>query len=174
MRKNHTLAALSLLLGTSLLAGAAFADPHERDRLGAAQGQAEQKRADQRHAGEKHMGEKRMGEKRMGEMHEGQKHEGQKHEGQKHEGQKHEGKKHMERERAEHGRGTHGRADRLPAAGDLDAARVVAAAERAGWRSVTAVEWERGAWKLRALDAEGRQARLRVDAQSGEIVETRR
>ncbi len=164
MRKNHTLAALSLLLGTSLLAGAAFADPHERDRLGAAQGQAEQKRADQRHAGEKHMGEKRMGEKRMGEMHEGQKHEGQ----------KHEGKKHMERERAEHGRVTHGRADRLPAAGDLDAARVVAAAERAGWRSVTAVEWERGAWKLRALDAEGRQARLRVDAQSGEIVETRR
>lgn len=52
----------------------------------------------------------------------------------------------------------------------IGAPEAIAAAARAGYRDVTELEWERGAWQLRALDAQGTPVRLTVDATTGAVV----
>ncbi|MBV1799926.1 PepSY domain-containing protein [Siccirubricoccus sp. G192] len=58
---------------------------------------------------------------------------------------------------------------RLAAAAPVDAAAAIEAARRAGYPRVTDLEWERGAWKLRTADADGRAARLMVDGWTGQL-----
>ena len=58
---------------------------------------------------------------------------------------------------------------RLAAAAPVDAAAAIEAARHAGYPRVTDLEWERGAWKLRAADADGRAARLAVDGWTGQL-----
>jgi len=56
-----------------------------------------------------------------------------------------------------------------PATARVGAAAAIAASERAGYPVITELEWEDGAWEVEALNAEGRPAKLRVDAETGEV-----
>lgn len=55
------------------------------------------------------------------------------------------------------------------AAPGMSASQAITAVEAAGYRAVARLEWERGAWQVRALDAEGRRVKLRVDERNGEV-----
>ena len=54
-------------------------------------------------------------------------------------------------------------------AAHVGAAGAIAAVERAGYTTVTELEWEDGAWEIEALDAQGRATKLRVDPSTGEV-----
>ncbi|MDO9713346.1 PepSY domain-containing protein [Paracraurococcus lichenis] len=56
-----------------------------------------------------------------------------------------------------------------PATARVGAAAAIAASERAGYPVITELEWEDGAWEVEALNAQGRPAKLRVDASTGEV-----
>ncbi len=62
-----------------------------------------------------------------------------------------------------------GRREGSPATARVGAAAAIAASERAGYPVITELEWEDGAWEIEALNAEGRPAKLRVDATTGEV-----
>ncbi|GGJ12305.1 PepSY domain-containing protein [Neoroseomonas lacus] len=51
----------------------------------------------------------------------------------------------------------------------VDAAAAATAVRTAGYGPVRSVEWERTAWEVKALDAEGRRVELRVDAATGAV-----
>ncbi|MBC4017801.1 hypothetical protein ACFQU2_06140 [Siccirubricoccus deserti] len=59
--------------------------------------------------------------------------------------------------------------DRLAQVAPVNAAAAIAAAGRAGYGTVTEVEWQHGAWRLRARDASGMPMRLLVDGWSGQV-----
>ncbi|MBL8702059.1 MAG: PepSY domain-containing protein [Alphaproteobacteria bacterium] len=56
----------------------------------------------------------------------------------------------------------------------MSAAQALAKIEAAGYRSVARLEWERGTWEARALDAEGRRVKLRVDERDGAVTRDER
>ena len=56
-----------------------------------------------------------------------------------------------------------------PATARVNAAAAIAASERAGYPVITELEWEDGAWEVEALDVQGRSAKLRIDASTGEV-----
>jgi hypothetical protein len=56
-----------------------------------------------------------------------------------------------------------------PATARVSAAAAIAASERAGYPVITELEWEDGAWEVEALDGQGRPAKLRIDASTGEV-----
>jgi uncharacterized membrane protein YkoI len=62
-----------------------------------------------------------------------------------------------------------GRREGSPATARVSATAAIAASERAGYPVITELEWEDGAWEVEALNAEGRPAKLRVDATTGEV-----
>lgn len=45
----------------------------------------------------------------------------------------------------------------------------ISAVYGAGYTDVRELEWERGAWQVKALDAQGRRVELRVDATTGVV-----
>ena len=51
----------------------------------------------------------------------------------------------------------------------VDAAGAVAAVRAAGYGPVRSVEWERGAWEVDSITADGRRIELRVDAATGAV-----
>ncbi len=51
----------------------------------------------------------------------------------------------------------------------VDAVGAITAVRAAGYTAVSEVQWERGHWEVKATDAEGRRATLRVDATSGAV-----
>lgn len=55
------------------------------------------------------------------------------------------------------------------AAPAMSASQAITAVEAAGYRTVAKLEWERGVWQVRALDAEGRRVKLRVDERDGSV-----
>ncbi|MDB5374359.1 MAG: Peptidase propeptide and protein [Belnapia sp.] len=55
------------------------------------------------------------------------------------------------------------------AAAAVDAGAAVAAVRNAGYGAVRDLEWERGAWEVKATDATGRSIELRVDATTGAV-----
>lgn len=55
------------------------------------------------------------------------------------------------------------------AAAAIDAGAAFAAVRAAGYGAVRDLEWEHGAWEVKAIDAEGRPTKLRVDAGSGAV-----
>ena len=65
------------------------------------------------------------------------------------------------------------RGDRGARAGAQSAAvsaeQAIAAAGQAGYRAVSRIEWEHGEWRMRATDAQGQPARLRVDGTTGQV-----
>ena len=61
-----------------------------------------------------------------------------------------------------------------PGGAAVDAAGAIAAAQRAGYSAVTELEWECGAWQVKAADAQGVRATLRVDAATGAVSARRR
>ena len=50
-----------------------------------------------------------------------------------------------------------------------DAPAAIGAVYGAGYTAVRELEWERGAWQVKAMDEQGRPARLRVDASTGSV-----
>jgi hypothetical protein len=56
-----------------------------------------------------------------------------------------------------------------PATARVNAAAAITASERAGYPVITELEWEDGAWEVEALDVQGRPAKLRIDASTGEV-----
>lgn len=55
----------------------------------------------------------------------------------------------------------------------VNAAAAVAAAQAAGLGTIRSVEWEHGAWKVKAIGSDGRRAEIYVDAQTGAITPRR-
>jgi hypothetical protein len=51
----------------------------------------------------------------------------------------------------------------------FDAPAAIAAVLGAGYSAVSEPEWERGAWQVKAADAQGRRVELRVDAATGAV-----
>jgi hypothetical protein len=51
----------------------------------------------------------------------------------------------------------------------VDALGAINAVRSAGYTAISEVQWERGRWEVKATDAEGRRATLRVDATSGAV-----
>ncbi|WP_019013571.1 PepSY domain-containing protein [Elioraea tepidiphila] len=56
-----------------------------------------------------------------------------------------------------------------PSTARFDAPAAIAAVYGAGYSAVTELEWERGGWKVKAADAQGRRVTLRVDATTGAV-----
>ena len=50
-----------------------------------------------------------------------------------------------------------------------DAPAAIAAVLGAGYTAVSELDWERGAWEVKANDAQGRRVELRVDATTGAV-----
>ena len=57
-----------------------------------------------------------------------------------------------------------------PASARFDAPAAIAAVLGAGYTAISELDWERGAWEVKALDAHGRRVELRVDATTGAVV----
>lgn len=68
---------------------------------------------------------------------------------------------------AEGGRGAEYR--RAIQAASVNAAGAATAVQAAGYTTISRVKWERGAWLVRAVTAEGARAKLRVDATTGVV-----
>jgi hypothetical protein len=66
------------------------------------------------------------------------------------------------------------RGDRAALSARVTAAEAIRAVEAAGYRGVTELEWERGAWEVKALTAEGARARLLVDGTTGAVTQKTR
>ncbi|MBP0465189.1 PepSY domain-containing protein [Roseomonas sp. PWR1] len=58
---------------------------------------------------------------------------------------------------------------RALAAAPVDAAAAIAAVRAAGHGPVRGIEWERGRWEVKTIDAQGRRATFNVDAASGAV-----
>lgn len=58
---------------------------------------------------------------------------------------------------------------RLMAAAPIDAAAALSAVRAAGYTEVRELEWHDGGWKIKARDAQGHKAKLRVDATSAAV-----
>ena len=56
-----------------------------------------------------------------------------------------------------------------PATAAFDAPAAIGAVYGAGYTAVRELEWERGAWQVKAMDEQGRPAKLRVDASTGNV-----
>ena len=56
-----------------------------------------------------------------------------------------------------------------PATARVDAAAAIAAVLGAGYTAISELEWERGTWEVKAVDAQGRRVELRVDATTGAV-----
>ncbi|MBR0660640.1 PepSY domain-containing protein [Neoroseomonas oryzicola] len=56
-----------------------------------------------------------------------------------------------------------------PASVRFEAPAAVAAVLGAGYSAISEFEWERGAWEVKADDAQGRRVELRVDATTGAV-----
>jgi hypothetical protein len=61
-----------------------------------------------------------------------------------------------------------------PANARVDAPAAISAVYGAGYTAVRELEWEHGAWHVKATDAQGRRAELRVDATTGAVAPRRR
>ncbi|WP_198378047.1 PepSY domain-containing protein [Neoroseomonas rubea] len=59
--------------------------------------------------------------------------------------------------------------NRALAAAPVDAAAAIAAVRAAGHGTVREIEWDRGRWEVKTVNAEGRQASFHVDATSGAV-----
>jgi uncharacterized membrane protein YkoI len=62
-----------------------------------------------------------------------------------------------------------GRESRMPANIAINAAAAISAVQAAGYTAITELDWERGAWEVKASDPQGQRARLRVDATTGAV-----
>lgn len=51
----------------------------------------------------------------------------------------------------------------------VDATAAIAAVRAAGYPTVASVDWEKGHWEVKALDAQGKRAKLDVDAKTGAV-----
>lgn len=51
----------------------------------------------------------------------------------------------------------------------VNAAVALAAAQTVGLGTVRSIEWEHGAWKVKAIGSDGRRAEVYVDAQTGVV-----
>lgn len=56
----------------------------------------------------------------------------------------------------------------------VDAAGAIAAVRAAGYGTIREVDWERGAWAVKATGSAGQRVALRVDAQSGAVTPRQR
>ena len=56
-----------------------------------------------------------------------------------------------------------------PANAPYGAPAAISAVYNAGYTAVRELEWEHGAWEVKALDANGRRVELRVDATTGAV-----
>jgi hypothetical protein len=56
-----------------------------------------------------------------------------------------------------------------PGTARFDAPAAIAAVLGEGYSAVSELEWERGAWQVKASDAQGRRVELRVDATTGAV-----
>ena len=56
-----------------------------------------------------------------------------------------------------------------PANAPYGAPAAISAVYNAGYAAVRELEWEHGAWEVKALDANGRRVELRVDATTGAV-----
>ncbi|MCA3281587.1 MAG: PepSY domain-containing protein [Roseomonas sp.] len=56
-----------------------------------------------------------------------------------------------------------------PGEARFDAPAAIAAVLGAGYSAVSELEWERGGWKAKAKDPQGRRVELRVDATTGAV-----
>lgn len=56
-----------------------------------------------------------------------------------------------------------------PGTAAFDAPAAIAAVYGAGYTAVSELEWEHGAWEVKAVDATGRRVELRVDATTGAV-----
>lgn len=56
----------------------------------------------------------------------------------------------------------------------VNAAAALAAAQAAGLGTIRSVEWEHGAWQVKAIGSDGRRVEVYVDAQTGAITPRRR
>lgn len=51
----------------------------------------------------------------------------------------------------------------------IDATAAIAAVRAAGYPTIASVDWEKGHWEVKALDAQGKRAKLDVDAKTGAV-----
>lgn len=58
---------------------------------------------------------------------------------------------------------------RVMAAATVDAAGAIAAVKAAGYSVIREVDWDDGAWEIKANDAQGQKAKLRVDPTSAAV-----
>ena len=66
---------------------------------------------------------------------------------------------------------TDSRAARIEAlkSASVDATAAIAAVRAAGYPTIASVDWEKGRWEVKALDAQGKRAKLDVDAKTGAV-----
>jgi len=58
---------------------------------------------------------------------------------------------------------------RVMAGATVDAAGAIAAVRSAGYSAIRELEWDDGAWEIKARDAQGQKAKLRVDPASAAV-----